>query len=115
MARDRKGALGLSAHAPRDRVTSELLLRELLAALSAELGRAVARGNELSVRLENIAEDAVDSIADVQLDDAPAELAYRAHRLRGVVLNALLVLADFQLVAGKLEAIAALRQACARD
>jgi hypothetical protein len=86
------------------------LLRELLATISAEATRAVTRANEQAARLENVASEAIETISDLHVDDTPEELLYRAHRLRGVVLNALIVIAEFQLVAGKLDTIAAIRQ-----
>lgn len=96
---------------PRNRRDLEFELREVGATLSAEARRCAARANEQAALLESIAGAAVDAIGDLREDDAAAELASRAHRLRGVVLNALVVLAEFQLVAGRLDAIARIQAA----
>jgi len=80
------------------------------ATLVAETRRCVARANEQALLLESIAGAAVDAIGDLQVTDPSAQLAHRAHRLRGVVLNALVVLAEFQLVAGRLDALARVQE-----
>jgi len=78
--------------------------------LSAETRRCVAHANEQAILLESIADAAVDAIGDLREDDPAAQLANRAHRLRGVVLNALAVLAEFQLVAGRLDLLARVQE-----
>lgn len=105
MARDKKGA-GARGHAAATAFSS----RELLAAISAEARRSVAHASEQATRLETIASDAMDAVGGVHVDDPPEELSYRAHRLRGLVLNALVVLAELQLIAGKLDLIASLQR-----
>lgn len=80
------------------------------ARLTAETRRCVARATEQAVLLESIAEEAADAIGDTTATAPAADLASRAHRLRGAVLHALVVLAEFQLVAGRLDALASLRQ-----
>jgi hypothetical protein len=107
-------APGAGSKTPRPRQDREdvgLELREVMARLDAETRRCVARANEQATLLESIAGDAVEAIGDIHADDPAQELAYRAHRLRGVVLNALVVLAEFQLVAGRLDALASIQQA----
>lgn len=112
----RSGTSGLVSATTRGRSNAaELALREITAATAREVRRCITRANEQALRLESIASEAVEAIGDVHLDDPPEELSHRAQRLRGVVLNALLVLAEFQLVAGQLDALSSIQSGFAEN
>src|SRR5688572_17303728 len=80
-------------------------------AVSHEIGRCAARGTEQSVLLESISAQSFTLTGEIFRDADADELTYRSHSIRGLVVNALGVLAELQYVAGRLAALAALRAA----
>jgi len=102
-----------SLRTPRN--AAEFALRELAASITAEIRRSAARANDQAARLENIANDAMDAVGDLHLEEPPEELAHRAHRLRGVVLNAYVVLSELQLIAGQLDTLATMQRSLVRS
>lgn len=84
---------------------------DVACAIQAEVARCAARAAEHAAVLESIGAQAFDA-AGILFSDAPAtELLRRAHEVRGLVLHALGVLADLQSEAGRLQALAAIREA----
>ena len=59
--------------------------------------------------LESIGAQSFNVTSEIFRDARPAELLRLSHRMRGVVVHALGVLAELQCVAGRLDALAALR------
>lgn len=72
----------------------------------AEVRRCVARASEHAVVLGSVARAATDTLGETFADLPGEELAAQAHRLRGLVLHGLALLADLQLEAGRLEGLA---------
>ncbi len=84
-------------------------LDEVGARLSGEVARSIIRIGDQALLLESIAGRSFSLSCDLFRDAKSEELSARAHEVRGVVLHALAVLAELQYLAGRLDALAALR------
>lgn len=86
------------------------LLVEVRAGLDLEIGRSLARATDQACILESIGAQAFEAIGDVQRRAPARELFHRSHRLRGVIHHALSILSELQFEAGRLDALAAIRE-----
>ncbi len=88
---------------------------EVSAAVSAHIGRCVARAIEQATMLETIGTQAFAAVGELARSAPPDDLLQKSHVLHGLVLHGLAVLAELQTVAGSLAAFAAVRQAHESD
>lgn len=84
---------------------------DLVCSLDAEVGRVAERAGEQAEILASISAQAHEVAGVLHRDSAGRELLRRSHELRGLVLHALGVLAELQFDAGRMQALAAVRQA----
>jgi hypothetical protein len=84
---------------------------EMTDVLGGEVARCASRAAEQAILLGSIGAEALDVTSDVFRVAGSAHLLRRAHAIRGLVLNALTALTELQNIAGRLEALAALRGA----
>ena len=86
-------------------------VEELLASVSREVGRAVTTAFEQVLVLESIASQALSLVGEIRRDASAAELQHRAHNLFGLALHGGAVLTQLQVATGRLNALAAVREA----
>jgi hypothetical protein len=84
---------------------------EVAGALSAEIARCAACATERALLLESISTQSFNMSTEIFQDARSDKLRQLSHRIRGLVAHALGVLAELQCVAGRLDALAALRAA----
>ena len=84
---------------------------EIADALSGEIARCAARATEHAMLLESIGAQSFDMTGQIFRDARSTELLLLSHRIRGLVGHAFGVLAELQCIAGRLDALAALRAA----
>jgi hypothetical protein len=84
---------------------------EVADTLSGEIARCAARATEYAILLESVGVQTFDATGEIFRDARSAELLQVSHRIRGLVGQALGVLAELQCIAGRLDALAALRAA----
>lgn len=85
--------------------------REVEATLTGEIKRATERVLDLLTAAESVAATAGDVVGNIHGELEPKELLRCVHALRGLVHHGLLALVDVQREAGRLEALATVRQA----
>jgi hypothetical protein len=88
-----------------------VLVNDVAAAISFEIGRCAARANEQAAQLQSIGDQALDLVGEIMRGDGPRELFQRSSAIRGLVTHALTVLSSLQCEAGRLDVIASLRDA----
>jgi hypothetical protein len=82
---------------------------DLSAMLAADIGRTAARLTERARALKAAGSDAYDAAGEVSRYEVPGELLRRSYRLQGVVLQAVSALLEVQFQAGRLSALATVR------
>ena len=85
--------------------------QDLLCAVQVEVARVSARAGEHAAILESIGIQAFEAAGTLAADASASDLVRRAHETRGIVLHALAVLADLQAEVGRMQTLAAMRQA----
>ena len=99
------------SHDPRSSLPGD----EIAAAVSAQIGRCVARAIDQAAILETIGTQAFSAIGELARSAPATDLLHKAHALHGLVLHALTAVAELQNVAGHLAAFAAVREAASQD
>ena len=84
---------------------------EVAATLHSEITRCATRATEHAMLLESIAAHSFTLTGEIFPDSRAPDLLQLSHRIRGIVLQGLGVLAELQCVAGRLDALASLRAA----
>ena len=82
---------------------------EMMDLLNGEVGRCATWATENAMLLESIATQSFALTGEIFRGARSAELLHLSHRMRGLVVHALGVLAELQCVAGRLDALAALK------
>ncbi|MBX3260111.1 MAG: hypothetical protein KF782_10500 [Labilithrix sp.] len=86
-------------------------IRELCDAIRGEISRCAQHAAEQAELLESIGEQSFDTVGEIYSDSDSDALMRRSHRIRGLVVHGLVVLAELQSVVGRLDALAAMRAA----
>jgi transglutaminase-like putative cysteine protease len=86
-------------------------VHELAAALRGEITRCARRAVEQAELLESIGAQSFELVSEINADADTEALTRRSHGIRGLVVHSLVVLAELQRAAGRLDALAALRAA----
>ncbi|MDX2054010.1 MAG: hypothetical protein SFV15_16535 [Polyangiaceae bacterium] len=82
---------------------------EFAARLASDIQQAAQRVDEQASRLQIIGEQAVVMTCTIFRDSGPRDLRQHSNAIRGIVGHALAILADLQCEAGRLEALADLK------
>jgi|GEM_PF-5261438 len=90
-------------------------VNEVAAAVSAEISRCAMRAGDQAILLQSIGELACEATGEIFRDASPKDLGKHSTTIRGIVTHALAVLAALQCEGGRLDALAALRQAGSLD
>ncbi len=86
-------------------------LLDMTCAVAMEVAQTASRTAEHAGVLESIGARAFEAAGVLRRDASSHELLRKAHEVRGLVAHALGVLADLQFQAGRMQALAAIRQA----
>ncbi|MCW5831347.1 MAG: hypothetical protein KIS78_02685 [Labilithrix sp.] len=84
---------------------------ELAAAIRREVSRCAKHAVDQAELLESIGEQSFALVSEIHGSADAEALRRRSHGIRGLVVHTLVVLAEFQRVAGRLDALAAMRAA----
>ena len=84
---------------------------ELSDALCEEISRCASRTVEQAELLESIGEQSFELVNEISSNADPQTLMRCSHGIRGLVMHSLIVLAELQRVAGRLDALATMRAA----
>lgn len=91
--------------------TASKTVDELGAAIRGEISRCARRAVEQAELLESIGEQSFELVSEIHGNADAEALRRRSHGIRGLVVHSLVVLAELQRVAGRLDALAAMRAA----
>jgi hypothetical protein len=86
-------------------------LLDMQCAVEMEVAQTASRAAEHAAVLESIGSRAFEAAGVLRRDASGHELLRKAHEVRGLVAHALGVLADLQFQAGRMQALAAIREA----
>jgi hypothetical protein len=89
-------------------------LLDMQCAVEMEVAQTASRAAEHAAILESIGLRAFEAAGVLRRDASGHELLRKAHEVRGLVAHALGVLADLQFQAGRMQALAAIREAASR-
>jgi hypothetical protein len=92
-------------------VTGTAVLVDIQCAVAMEVAHTASRAGEHASILESIGSRAFEAAGVLRRDASSHELLRKAHEVRGLVAHALGVLADLQFQAGRMQALAAIREA----
>jgi hypothetical protein len=106
-----RGAPTTRSKALRGSPVAPSAIDEVADTLGGEVARCAARATEHAMVLESIGVQSFDITRDIFRNARSPELLLLSHRIRGLVVHALSVLAELQCIAGRLDALAALRAA----
>jgi hypothetical protein len=90
---------------------SSAVLVDMQCAMEIEVAQTASRAGEHAAILESIGLRAFEAAGVLRRDASSHELLRKAHEVRGLVAHALGVLADLQFQAGRMQALAAIREA----
>lgn len=85
-------------------------ISDMTCAIGMEVAQTASRAAEHAVVLASIGAQAFEAAGVLNRDASSHELLRKAHEVRGLVAHALGVLADLQFQAGRMQALAAIRQ-----
>jgi hypothetical protein len=92
-------------------VAGAAVLADVQCAVEMEVAQTASRAGEHAAILESIGSRAFEAAGVLRRDASSHELLRKAHEVRGLVAHALGVLADLQFQAGRMQALAAIREA----
>ena len=84
---------------------------DMQCAVEMEVAQTASRAAEHAAILESIGSRAFEAAGVLHRDASGTELLRKAHEVRGLVAHALGLLADLQFQAGRMQALAAIRDA----
>lgn len=102
-----------SKHQRHAQAAKELV--DLKCAVTMEVAQTASRAAEHATILESIGARAFEAAGVLSRDASDNQLLRKSHEVRGLVAQALGVLADLQFQAGRMHALAAIRQAAGGD
>ncbi|MBX3218962.1 MAG: hypothetical protein KF795_00505 [Labilithrix sp.] len=94
-----------------DDATPSKFAIEISDAIRAHITRCSERATEQAELLETIGEQSFEMVGEIHGGLSDDALRYHAHRMRGLVVHTLGVVAELQRVVGQLDALASMRAA----